>query len=76
MNRSTKPGVRSEDFAFTVRAGGEDWHTYYFEKDGKKGTMAFAQRSGKFVIGVFCAGTLTKEETMAKIDESNREQAT
>lgn len=74
MNRSAKPGVRPEDFAFTVHAGGEDWHTYYFDKDGKKGTLAFAQRGGKFVIGVFCAGNLTKEETVAKIDATNREQ--
>lgn len=76
MNRSTKPGVRAEDFAFTVHVGDEDWHTYYFEKDGKKGTMAFAQRDGKkIVIGVFCAGKLTMEEAAAKIDGTNREQA-
>lgn len=68
--------IRSEDFAFTVHVSGEDWHAYYFEKDGKKGTMAFAQRGEKFVIGVFCAGTLTRQETMAKLSESDKGETT
>jgi hypothetical protein len=59
--------IRPEDFAFSIDASDSRWDVYRFTKDGKRGTLAFTQRDGKFVIGVFAAGELTTEEVAAAL---------
>jgi len=67
---SMVPGVRPEDFAFTVQVGATLWDVYYFEKDGKAGTCAWGVEDGEFVVSLFCAGKLTQGEAEKKIAEN------
>jgi hypothetical protein len=71
----SSPGIKREDYAFTVEVQGEKWHVYYFVKDGKRGTMAFTPRDGKFTIGLFCAGNLTEAQAKAKLEEAHQSES-
>lgn len=61
--------VRPEDFAFTVEARGGTWDVYHFGASafGPAGTLGFAQLNGRWTIGIFCKGHLTKEEVVFKL---------
>lgn len=51
------------EFAFSLTIEAVPWDAYYFEKDGKPGTLAFCKDGqGQFVIGLFRAGRLPKNE--------------
>lgn len=67
--------IREEDYAFSVEVLGSQWDVYRFEKDGKKGMLAFRQTApkspenprGKWEIGMFTAGELTPEQVAEKL---------
>jgi hypothetical protein len=62
-------GVCKEDFAFTVTIGDRAWDVYRFLKNGKPGTLAFSKDdAGKFVIGLFRAGTLNEQQVKSALD--------
>jgi hypothetical protein len=61
-------GTKGLMFAFTVEAVEKTWDAYYFDKDGKPGTMAFTKLpDGRFCIGLFAAGKLDQETVIAKL---------
>jgi len=62
--------IKQEDFAFSVDAHGSRWDVYRFDKDGKRGTLAFREKNGKFEIGVFKAGELTQEEVLEALAQA------
>jgi hypothetical protein len=62
------PGVKKEDYAFTVKARGETWDCYHFKKDGKDGTLGFTKRGESFVIGMFTAGHLTRKQAIKALE--------
>ena len=71
MNHPTKFGQGFE-YRFSVEAQGHPWDVYSFRKDGQPGTLAFAQIRGEWVIGVFCAGTLSMQEVFEKLKDGQR----
>jgi hypothetical protein len=65
------PGIKREDFAFTVTDPlDQEWDAYYFVKDGKDGTLAFRKDGTRWVIGVLCAGRLTEQQVLEKLLEA------
>jgi hypothetical protein len=62
------PGVKKEDYAFTVEARGETWDCYHFKKEDKQGTLGFTKRGENFVIGLFTAGHLTREQAIKELE--------
>lgn len=62
--------IKQEDFAFSVESHGSRWDVYRFDKDGKRGTLAFREKDGQFEIGVFKAGELTQEEVAKALAEA------
>ncbi len=63
-------GVHKEDYAFTIEVHGETWDCYHFMKEGKRGTMAFTQRDGKFVIGLMQESHLTKDQAREALEKN------
>ncbi len=67
-------GIRKEDYVFTVEVEGESWDCYHFHKDDKPGTLGFTMRDGRFVIGMFCGGHLSEEESRAQLEKSHKRE--
>jgi len=68
--QTTQQMPQNGTFAFTVECQGSPWDVHYFEKDGKKGTLAFREREGKFEIGVFKAGELPLGEVLKELQSA------
>jgi len=62
-------GIREQDFVFTVEVRGNKWDVYHFRKEGKPGTMAYRKTASGWIIGIFCAGYLTTEQAVRKLEE-------
>lgn len=58
------PGVKKEDYAFTVEALGTPWDVYRFTKDGAHGMMAFRKVGETWEIGMFRKGEFSPEEVV------------
>lgn len=55
-------------FAYSLTVKGTPWDVYYFEKDGKPGTLAYYKNEhGVFVLGLFCEGKLRPGEVQSKL---------
>ena len=62
--------VQAHDYAFTIEAADAVWDVYRFNKQGKRGTLAFARLDdGTWVIGVLRAGELDEEQVRRAILE-------
>lgn len=63
--------------AFSVEACGFLWSVYRFEKDGKRGMLAFTKNegTGKWIIGMLKAGEFTPEQVIADLVEGHRKEA-
>lgn len=69
------PGIRPQDYAFTIEVEGPPSDVYHFRREGKAGTVALRivnddRGSRELQIGVFCAGHLNRAEVAQKLHES------
>lgn len=62
-------------YAFSVTDfRGRVHDVYRFVKDGKRGTMAFTRVGEKWLISVFCAGTLSEAAAEQAVNDSMRSE--